>query len=706
MTVRGRRSEADILTVLRRSRHGPMRARDIARALDVPPSEYRRFRRALSALVAAGRVYRVKGHRYAVPDTLDVVVGTLDVTRAGDGFVRPDRGGGDVFVRATDLGSAMHGDRVAVRIESRPRGRSPVGRVIKVVERVHRRIVGTFHRSRKVAFVAPLERRLGRNVVVPVGAEGRASDGDVVVVRIDTFGDGKLPPVGGVVRVLGPLSDPGVDVLAIAHTYDLPMEFPDDVLDSAATVAERSPCADTGHVDRTDLLVFTIDPSDARDHDDALSVAAAEEGVWEVGVHIADVAFYVDEGGLIDREARERGTSVYLVDRVVPMLPERLSGDVCSLRPGAARAAVSLYLRFGPGAELVDHRFERTVVRSQHRLDYETVQAVLDGAGSVAEPVDRAIRRLDDLARAIRKRRFSRGALDLNRPEARVLLDGEGRPTDIQRIDRLESHRLVEDFMILANEVVAGKAVRREIPVLYRIHEPPEIERMDELRELVGRFGQRVPRGRVRPGDLQALLRAVRGRPEEALVSNVVLRSLKRAEYSAENVGHFGLASPAYLHFTSPIRRYPDLVVHRAVIRTLVEGKPPREVDPPALDAVAEHASAREKAADDAERDSIELKKVEFMERHLGGTFDAHITGVQSFGFFVTLDAFFVDGLVHVNTLTDDFYRFQDRAYQLVGNRTRKRFRLGDRVRVQVARVDKEERHVDFVLVRTLSRQV
>jgi ribonuclease R len=701
MSAAGEAIEGRVLAVLAASRRGPLKPKELARALDVPTEEYRRFKRLLSGLERAGKIYRVKGNRYGLPERMDLRVGPASITRNGDAFVRVEGGGADVFVPGVNLGSTMDGDRVVVRIESHPPGRSPVGRVIKVLERARTAVVGTLHRGRRFWYVVPLDRRMTKDILIPDGDHGDAEDGDVVTVRIVSFGEGKVGPSGEVDRVLGPLSDPGVDVLAVAYSYGLVLDFPAEVARAAEEAASRG-LEETGERrgDHTGLLVFTIDPADAKDHDDALSVRALDKGRWEVGVHIADVSHYVPEDGPVDLEARRRGTSVYLVDRVIPMLPEALSGDACSLRAGVERLAVSVFLTLDASGAVLDHAFARTLIRSAHRFSYEEVQEVLDGKRAIGREVDDAIRRLDDLARAVRRRRGGRGSLDLDLPEAKVVLDADGVPLDIQRVERLESHRLVEDFMILANESVARACDARDLPVLYRVHEPPVKDKTEELVEFLQRLGLRLPRRKkLTPRDVQRLLESARGRPDEDLIATVVLRSLQRARYDRQNLGHFGLASEAYLHFTSPIRRYPDLVVHREVVRTLVDGKPARQRDADALASLGMLCSAREEAADQAERDSIALKKVEFMERHLGDEFDGRISGVTAFGFFVTLDAYFVDGLVHVNSLRDDFYRFLEGSYALVGDRGRRRFRLGDRVRVQVVRVDKEARHVDFNLV-------
>ncbi|HKK93351.1 MAG TPA: ribonuclease R, partial [Longimicrobiales bacterium] len=580
------------------------------------------------------------------------------------------------------------------------KGRKPVGRVIRILEREREALVAVFHQGKKASFAVPRDPRVKSDVVVPWGDEGNAKEGDVVRVRITGYGPRRRGPVGEVVEVLGRLGDPGVDVLSVLHDHGLAPDFPPEVEAAAERVVEGDrPQPVEGREDLRHLRTMTIDPADAKDHDDALSIEPLEGGSVRVGIHIADVGWYVRPGSELDREARNRGTSVYLVDRVVPMLPHALSSDLCSLRPDEDRYAVSLLLDLDMDGRVMAHRFTRSLIRSRHRLAYETVQAVLDGEDTVGGEVDADIARLAGAARSLRRRKGARGALDFDLPEARVELDDEGNPIAIERVVRLEAHRLVEDFMLLANEIVAREGSKRDLPVLYRIHEPPANDRMDDLREMLARFGFRLPSRSVRPGDLLEILEQARGRPEEQLVSTVVLRSMQRARYSEQNLGHFGLALEHYAHFTSPIRRYPDLVTHRAIVDALVLDRTPQGVSGEALAELAEHCSFREEVATAAERDSIELKKIEYMERHLGDEFDGTISGVKAFGAFVQLDDVFVDGLVHVNSLDDDYYEFREQEFALVGVRKGRRLRLGDRVRIQLVRVDREERHLDFSLL-------
>jgi ribonuclease R len=678
-----------------------MKAKEIAKGLSVAPRDFRDFRDLLRGMLERGRLYRVKGQRYAAPEKVNLVAGRLAVTQKGDGFVAPDRGGQDIFVPGLSLESAMDGDQVVVRVEGRPRGRSPVGRVIKVLDRAHETVVGTFRRSRSFGVVYPRNRRISGEILVAQGDERKAEEGDVVVARITTFGSGKMASMGRIETVLGKSGEAGVDVLSVIHDHGLPSAFPDHVVSAAReAVAHRRTKPGDHRTDRRDLLVFTIDPADAKDHDDALSVRALGDDSWEVGIHIADVSHFVRPGDAVDLEAFKRGTSVYLVDRVIPMLPHELSTDACSLLPDADRFAVSVFAVVDSAGRIRDARFERTEIRSRHKLSYEEAQAVLDDEMSFDPETDEALRTLAALGKTLRERRKERGSLDFDLPEGRVVLGKGGKPVSILQVERLESHRLVEAFMLLANEIVAREAARKGLAILYRVHEPPPLDKMRELRTFLGRLGHSVPKGKISPKDLQAVLTRAQGRPEGKLISMVILRSMSRARYSVKNLGHYGLASDGYSHFTSPIRRYPDLWLHRVLTHTLIEDRAvPDEWKGPSLEEKAERCSVRERVAQDAERESVDLKKVEYMERHLGDDFFGTVSGVTSFGIFVLLDDVFVEGLVHVNSMTDDYYIFRQDRYLLVGERSHRTFRLGDRLEIRVARVDKEELFIDFVLV-------
>jgi ribonuclease R len=683
----------------------PLKAKELSQALDVASADYPEFKEFLGRLVEEGVLYRAKNQRYALPQKINLAVGDLQTIRSGAGFVSVEDGP-DIYIPANGLGSAVDGDRVVARVDRKRRGDRPEGTVIKVLERGRESVVGIYHPARSFGFVVPEDQKLTRDIFVPPGQEGGATDGDVVLVRVLSWGDAHRGPAGEVERVLGRLGDPGVDVLAVAYGHELPLEFPPEVLAEAERLRGRGiQAADVES--RRDLrgkLIFTIDPADARDHDDALSLGRGEDGLWEVGVHIADVAHYLEEGGLIDQEAFRRGTSVYLVDRVISMIPEPLSNDLCSLRPHEDRLAVSLLLKLDDAGEVRGHELFRSVIRSAHKLSYEDAQAVLDGERSISDETDEALRGLLDLSRKLRAKRVARGSIDFDLPEARVVLNTEGEPTDIQRVLRLETHRLIEDFMLLANETVDREATRRKLPFIHRVHEPPDPSRMEQLRTFLGGLGVKVAENPT-PKDLQRAIDQFNGRAEESLVSTVVLRSMKQARYSEKPFGHFGLASDHYTHFTSPIRRYSDLVVHRLATRGIENGERlPEELRTEYLPAVARHTSQRERVAVSAERDSIDLKKVEFMQQHVGEVFEGTISGVTSFGLFVLLDRYFVEGLIHMSSLEDDYYVFLEEQFALVGEHKRRRFRLGDRLRVQVASVNMERRQIDFALEAQLEK--
>ncbi len=698
-------SRSDIIRALQEARRGPPSARDLARSLKVSGDAYRAFRRRLRAMESDGEVFRQRKGRYALPGSFEIVTGVVDVTRAGDGFVIAETAGEeDVYVPRRHLGSAVEGDRVAVRVERHVPGRNPEGRLVRVLERAWGQIVGVYHHRRGYGAVVPQEPPLPADVFVPAADKGDAADGDIVLVEIAEWGKTELRPVGAVTSVLGRPGDPGVDVLSIILGQQLPIEFPPAVLREAEKVARRGvrPEDLEGREDFRDTLCFTIDPGDAKDHDDALSVRRTPNGL-EIGVHIADVSWYVKDGSGLDREALERGTSVYLVDRVIPMLPEALSSDLCSLVPGQDRLTLSVVLDFDPALKLRDRRIVRGIIRSDRRLAYEEAQGLLDGApandpDSVA--VLAALRDLSTVAAGVRRGRQEAGAVDFAIPEAKVILDDDGEPIEIRARERLEAHRIIEDLMILANEIVASLGLAEGLPLIYRIHEDPDPDRIEKLRDLAGFFGYSLPLKEIRPADLSRLLDQAKGTPHEYLISSVTLRSMKRARYATDNVGHFGLASEAYAHFTSPIRRYPDLVVHRALVRWLKgsQGKRPED-----LKDVARHSSDMERRAQEAERESVEAKTIRYMQRHVGDEFEGTIGGVTSFGLFVVLDGVLAEGLVRLGSLVDDYYTYDADAHAVSGRRTRKRYRLGDRISVQVVRVDTESRTIDLELAGNLA---
>jgi ribonuclease R len=685
----------------------PLKAKELARKLDVPTGDYRDFKSFLRGLQAAGELYQVKHGRYAPPDRINLVVGHLTVIRSGAAFLAPEKSGEDVYVPAEELGNAYHGDKVVVRVESR-RGR-PEGRVVRVLERARSDFVGTVQRTEHFAMVRPDDRKFTKDVFVPLSEAGEARNGEKVVVEILDWGTATSGPVGRVTDVLGMPGDPGLDVLVIIKHNGLPTAFPPEIEAAASRLPDEVPAEEISRrLDLRKTAIVTIDPVSAKDFDDALSLEGTGDGNLELGVHIADVSHYVRFGDALDQEARMRGTSVYLVDRVLPMLPEKLSNNLCSLNPDVDRLAMSVIARLSPRGKLLDYRIEDTVIRSKRRLTYEQVQGYFDGDPGLRKeltPVAGLLDRLRKMAGVLNGKRMKRGALDFDLPESRVELDAEGYPVDIRKVVRLESHRLVEEFMLLANEIVARHLLRSKMPAMYRVHEEPAEQKLEELQEMIGKFGLSLytdSKGKVPPKELQRILKSVEDRPEELILNTLVLRSLARARYDVTPLGHYGLALKDYTHFTSPIRRYPDLVVHRTL--RVLSGKQERPIREKAryaewLDDTAVLASDRERIAESAERDSVELKKIQFMERHLGDEFAGVITGVEAFGFFVELERYFVSGLVHVNNLGDDYYEYWEDDFALVGSNTGRRFTLGDRVDVQVLAVNKELRQIDFLLV-------
>lgn len=684
----------------------PLTLQEIASGLGVEVDD--ELRTAIGRLTEAGRVYPAKNQRYALPEQINLVVGRLDVTRRGAGFVVPEsKDQADVFVPPHKLAGAVHGDIVVARIEGR-RGRdNPEGVVLRVLKRTHSEIVGTLRRTKRFGVVKPDNPRLQFEIFVPADELGGAKEGDKVVVAVDEWGDGTKSPEGHIVQVLGAADAPGVDVLSIIKTHGLQESLPREVEEAAETLQADWKSEAARRLDVRDRVTFTIDPVNAKDFDDALSVRRLEQDRLEIGIHIADVSHFVSEGNVVDQEAYERGTSVYLVDRVIPMLPERLSNDLCSLVPNQDRLTFSVLLTMDADANVLGYEIRETIIHSRFRLTYGEAQAIIQDQPEKEEhrTIMWEVQALRRLARTLKQRRAERGSLDFDLPEAIVTLDDEGFPIDIQQAVRLDSMRLIEEFMLLANETVTIHADKHKVPFVYRVHAPPTPEALDRMRAFVNALGYSLPTGdKITPRHLAEVIEQARGKREEELINTVILRSMKQARYSSENIGHFGLASEQYTHFTSPIRRYPDLVVHRTLKRILAgerwkDGEQ-RDRQTERLEAIAVHCSARERVATEAERDSIDLKKVQFMERHLGEEFDGRISGVTSFGVFVRLDRWFVEGLVHMHELDDDYYEFHEDKYALLGRNTGKRYQLADPIRVRIAAVDRDRRQIDFQLVR------
>ena len=710
MAANGRKIREQVLALLARKDYRPLDRIDMARELGLAASERVALRKTLRQLERAGAIARIRKNRYVLPAEADLIAGKLSIHPAGYGFLSPETPGEpDVFIAAENIGTAMHSDRVVARISpdtpyGRIKGRRE-GRVIRILERAHDTIVGTLQRSRNFYYVVPDDPRFVHDVYVHPnrdrGQQASANVGDKVVVRLEAWESRHINPEGEIIEVLGAASAPGVDMLSIIRKFHLRAEFPKDVLDQAERIPEKIDSRQLeGREDLRNEFIVTIDPDDARDFDDAVQVEKTNSG-WRLGVHIADVAAYVEPGSPLDREARRRGNSVYLPDRVIPMLPERLSNGVCSLKPGVDRLTHSVFLHFDKNGVAKSARFTRSVIRSAHRFTYKQAYAILKSPRR--DQLGERLHLSWELAALLRRKRFEHGGLDLDFPEVKVWVDKQGHPVKLERVENDESHQLIEEFMLAANEAVARELKKRAVPTVYRVHENPDPEKLAEYRELVLSFNYRVG-DLTHRGELQRLLELIGGKPEEQALKIALLKSLKRARYSAQPLGHYGLAKANYLHFTSPIRRYADLVVHRALGRDTAARRHD-QLGMAEIASIAEHISTTERNAADAEIDAAQMKKLEFFQRQLDQRnpqiFRAAVVDVRNYGLMVELPDALITGLVHVSSLTDDFYLFEPARRQLIGRRSRKRFSVGDQLSVFVARVDIFKRQVDFAIALT-----
>jgi ribonuclease R len=657
------------------------------------------------------RVAGAKGPRRRAPRTRPrVVAGRIQGHPDGYGFLVPDDPAAeDIYLPRRGLRPAMHGDRAEIEVIPGSRRTRTTGRVVRVVERAATRLVGVLHVDRHSCSVVPHNRRIAYLVIVPAEATGGARDGDVVVAEITGYPTSYRDIEARVAATLGPADDPRVETEAVIHTYDLPTEFPAAVRREAARVPDHVPAAATGgRLDLRPLRLVTIDGENARDFDDAVGIEALGDGRMRLTVAVADVAAYVAPGAALDTEARARGTSVYFPDRVLPMLPEALSNGICSLVPGADRLVHAVRLEYAPDGGLLGVGFTEAAMCSVARLTYTEVAAMLVDGDPALRTRHHALvddlERMEVLCRALMARRRARGSIDFDLPEAEIVLDLRGRPENIVRAERTIAHQMIEEFMLAANDAVARHLTRLGLPMLYRVHEPPAPDAMAPVTRFLESLGLRlqIRDGRPTPRAYQRVLERVAGRPEARVVNRVLLRSLSQARYATQNLGHFGLASDCYTHFTSPIRRYPDLIVHR-ILKTTLSIPASRHAQDltrltEALPAIAEDTSRRERVAMDAERDIVALKKVQLMQEKIGQTFAAFVSDVASFGFFVELDDLFVEGLVHVTTLGDDFYEHLEDRHCLRGRRRHRTFRIGDPVRVRLVGASVERRQIDFVL--------
>lgn len=614
----------------------------------------------------------------------------------------------DVFIPPNELNTAMNGDIVMVRLNSQSSGSRQEGTVIRILERAIQRVVGTYTETRNFGFVIPDDKKITSDIFIPKNGKNGAAEGHKVVVKLTSYPEGRMNAEGEIETILGHKNDPGIDILSVIHKHGLPGDFPADAMEQASSTPDTIDEKDLK--DRRDLrdqVIVTIDGADAKDLDDAVTVTKLDDGSYKLGVHIADVSHYVTENSPIDKEALERGTSVYLVDRVIPMIPHRLSNGICSLNPKVDRLTLSCEMTINSQGQVTEHEIFQSVIKTTERMTYSDVNQILvdddEELKQKYEPLVPMFKDMERLAQILRDKRMNRGAVDFDFKEAKVLVDEEGAVKDVVIRERSVAEKLIEEFMLVANETVAEHFHWMNVPFIYRIHEEPNAEKLQKFLEFVTTFGYVVKgtAGDIHPRALQSILDAVRDRPEETVISTVMLRSMKQAKYDPQSLGHFGLSTEFYTHFTSPIRRYPDLIVHRLIRTYLINGKvdeATQEKWAERLPDIAEHTSTMERRAVDAERETDDLKKAEYMLDKIGEEFDGMISSVTNFGMFVELPNT-IEGLVHVSFMTDDYYRFDEQHFAMIGERTGNVFRIGDEITVKVVDVNKDERNIDFEIV-------
>ncbi|MDA8422969.1 MAG: ribonuclease R [Nitrospiraceae bacterium] len=693
----------------------PMLVRELMRQLRLTADDRRELKKVLNDLVLSGEIIKTRGNRYGLPEKMDLETGIFQAHPQGYGFVIPEKKGKtDVYISARSKLDAMNGDKVVVRVTP-PVGKKKTegkreGMVVRILERAQTRVVGTYElpdpKTGGFGFVTPFDTRLTQDLIISREHVGDAKPGDIVSAEIIAYPMRGRPPEGRIVKVIGKPGSPGIDSELIIEQYELPTQFSTAALQEADEIPQQvSPVMRKSRKDLRDLPTVTIDGEKARDFDDAISIERIKGG-YRLWVHIADVAQYVKEKTLLDEEAYLRGTSVYLPDRVIPMLPMQLSNGICSLNPNVDRLTLTCEMDIAASGDILRYDIYESIINSNERMTYTAVREILVDRNPAQRKRYSALlaefELMEELMNVLRTKRSKRGSIDFDLPEPEIVLDLQGRMTEIIRAERNMAHQIIEEFMLAANETVARHIENKKAPFIYRIHEEPDEEKLTDLVEFLATLGISLPTvKKVKPLHLQKALAKAKGSPEETLINTVLLRTMKQARYSHENVGHFGLAAETYTHFTSPIRRYPDLIVHR-VLKADMRGKLKDEVYVEKLAAAlpesAIHCSQRERKAMEAERDVITMLKLRFMEDKVGEVFDGIITGVVQFGFFVQLRDLFVEGLVHVSTLTDDYYHYVEKLHCLRGERRKCAYRIGDAIRVRVDRVDTARKRIDFSL--------
>ncbi len=738
-----------LMDVIDNPQYRPMKLKEMAVLLGVPKEGKNELKEVLDALLAEGKIGISSKNRYGKPDS-NVVVGILDVNSRGFGFVKLDNGSEDIFVPEDYMNGAINGDRVLVRVEEslyKSEGKRNVGLITRILEHTLTEVVGTYHKKKKFGFVVPDNKKITKSIIIKAENDRQAVTGNKVVAKITNYGNFFDSPQGVITEILGKVNEPGVDILSIAKAFNLPIDYPEEVLACVENIKDSVDSADmAGRLDIRSWQTVTIDGEDAKDLDDAITLSKEGDN-YKLGVHIADVTNYVTENSPLDKEALRRGTSVYLVDRVIPMLPKKLSNGICSLNEQTDRLALSCIMTVDKKGTVIDHMIAETIINVDHRMTYTSVQKILEELGlepkqkskdEVAEDTvaqtfveditgqqsGQSKKKLEkelkseleaekyadvvpmfilmrELSVVIRAARGKRGAMDFDFPESKIILDENGKPIDIKPYERNTATKIIEDFMLLANETIAEDYFWQEIPFVYRVHENPDEEKIRKFATFINNFGLslRITENGVHPKEFQKILDKIEGHEEEPLISRIMLRSMKQARYSTECSGHFGLSARYYCHFTSPIRRYPDLQIHRIIKENIRSGITQRRMEHynAILDDVTVQSSRTERRAQETEREVIKLKKVQYMKRFVGKQFEGVISGVTNYGIYVELPNT-VEGLVHINTMYDDYYEYIENSYMLVGEYTGKKYKIGQKVKVKVDYVDEELRTIDFSL--------
>lgn len=692
-----------MLGILRDPAYVPMKLKELAILLDIPKASREELKEVMDALVSDGLAGISRKGKYGLPEVM-TLTGVFAGNTKGFGFVAVEGQGQDIFIPADKTAGALHGDRVLIGINHSASGKRPEGEVRRVLERANRTIVGYYQKNKSFGFVIPDNQKLGKDIFIPQGKDMGAVTGHKVVVSMTDYGSDKKKPEGMVTEIIGHINDPGTDILSIVKAFGLPEEYPPPVMQQVSRLPDEVMADEiTGRKDLRAWPTVTIDGEDARDLDDAISISREAFG-YRLGVHIADVTHYVAEDTPLDEEALKRGTSVYLVDRVIPMLPHKLSNGICSLNAGKDRLALSCIIDIDLSGRVIGHEIAETVIQVDHRMTYTAVNGIVTDRDEALlteyEAFTEMFFLMKELADILREKRRQRGAIDFDFPESKIILDEKGKPVEIRPYERNAATRIIEDFMLLANETIAEDYFWQELPFIYRTHDLPDSEKMTRLATFINNFGytMRTQQGEVHPKELQKLLDKIEGSEAEALISRLMLRSMKQARYMSVCTGHFGLAAKYYTHFTSPIRRYPDLQIHRIIKENLHGGLTQKRIShyDKILIGVATQCSLTERRAEEAERETVKLKKCEFMEKHIGEQFEGVISGVTAWGFYVELPNT-VEGMVRVSELEDDYYLFNEAAMELYGEMSRKTFKLGQKIKIEVTGTDRLTKTVDFI---------